>query len=138
MERTKLTKVSTFFGGAREAKDADENDPPREEGQGMFVSSHVADEPPRKRNKSTVADLDAMEKVGSPSILSFHLSPTLTYKCSQPALDFFGRPIVTPKADINKPPSSRKQAIATYRVSFKFKEGNSAAVRKPVKMASFL
>ena len=62
----------------------------------------------------------------------------LDYKCSQPALDFFGRPIVAPKVDINKPPSSRRQAITTYRVSFKFKEGNSAAVRKPVKMASFL
>jgi len=102
----------------------------------MFVSSYVAGEPPRKRNKTTAADVDPMEKVSSH--LPFHLSPTLTYECSQPALDFFGRPIVTPKADINKPPSSRRQAIVTYRVSFRFKEGNSAAVRKPVKMASFL
>jgi chromosome transmission fidelity protein 18 len=138
MERTKPTKASTFFGGARQAKDAGENDPPREEGERMFVSSYVADEPLRKRNKTTAADVDATEKVSSPSILSFHLSPTLIYKCLQPALDFFGRPVVTPKADVNKPPSSRRQAMATYRVSFKFKEGNSAAVRKPVKMASFL
>jgi len=117
VERTKTTKASTFFGGARKAKDADENNPPREEGEGTFVSSYVAGEPPRKRNKPTAADVDAIEKL---------------------ALDFFGRPIVTPKADVNKPPSSRRQAVVTYRVSFKFKEGNSAAVRKPVKMASFL
>jgi chromosome transmission fidelity protein 18 len=138
MERTKPTKASTFFGGARQTKDAGENDPQRDEGEGMFVSSHAADEPPRKRNKTTAADVDAMEKVSSPTILSFHLSPTLTYKCLQPALDFFGRPIVTHKADVNKPPSSRRQRIAMYRVSFRFKEGNSAAVRKPVKMTSFL
>ena len=55
----------------------------------------------------------------------------------QPAVDFFGRPIITPATDKNKPPSSRKQA-KPYVVSFRFKVGNSAAVRKPVKMASFV
>lgn len=80
MERTKPTKASTFFGGARQAKDADENDPPREQGEGMFVPSYVADEPLRKRNKTTAVDVDAMEKVSLPSILSFHLSPTLAYQ----------------------------------------------------------
>jgi len=73
MERTRTTKASTFFGGAREAKDADGNDPPREDGEGMFVSSYVADEPPPKRNKTTAADVDAMEKVSSPPILSCYL-----------------------------------------------------------------
>ncbi|KAH9981098.1 P-loop containing nucleoside triphosphate hydrolase protein [Lactifluus volemus] len=121
IERTKTTKSSTFFGGAtsaRAADDRDDNNPSREEGEGMFVSSAMADEPPRKRNKTTAAaDADVMEK---------------------PALDFFGRPITKPVSKNNKPASSRKQATQVYRVSFKFKEGNSAAVRKPVKMVSFL
>ncbi|KAI0256885.1 P-loop containing nucleoside triphosphate hydrolase protein [Lactifluus subvellereus] len=119
IERTKTTKRSTFFGGgtAREANDPDDNVPSREGGEGMFVSAAAADEPPRKRNKTTAGDTDPMEK---------------------PALDFFGRPITMPMANSNKPASSRKQAMSVYRVSFRFKEGNSAAVRKPVKMASFL
>jgi hypothetical protein len=56
----------------------------------------------------------------------------------QPAVDFFGRLITTPTTDIDKPESSRKQAKPAYVVSFRFKVGSSAAVRKPVKMASFL
>jgi len=83
----------------------------------MLASSSAADEPPRKRNKTMAADVDAAEK---------------------PAVDFFGRPIMPSTANRNKPPSSRKPVTPAYRVSFKFKEGNSAAVRKPVKMASFL
>ncbi|KAH9180738.1 P-loop containing nucleoside triphosphate hydrolase protein [Lactarius sanguifluus] len=119
MERTKSTKSSTFFGGAaaREAAGPEENDPSPEEGEGMLVSSATAigDEPPQKRTKTAAADADVMEK---------------------PPTDFFGRPITTTAA--NKPPSSRRKAMPAYRVSFRFKEGNSAAVRKPVKMASFL
>ncbi|KAH9066444.1 P-loop containing nucleoside triphosphate hydrolase protein [Lactarius vividus] len=119
MERTKSAKSSTFFGGgaAREADAPEENDPSLGEGEGMFVSSATAieDEPPQKRTKTAAADADVMEK---------------------PPTDFFGRPITTTAA--NKPPSSRRKAMPAYRVSFRFKEGNSAAVRKPVKMASFL
>lgn len=33
----------------------------------MFVSSYVAGEPPRKRNKTTAADVDPIEKVSSHS-----------------------------------------------------------------------
>ena len=60
----------------------------------------------------------------------------------KPPVDFFGRPIV---AKASKPSSkAQKGANAVpiherpYRVSYRFKEGNSAAVRKPVKLASFL
>ncbi|KAH8980916.1 P-loop containing nucleoside triphosphate hydrolase protein [Lactarius hatsudake] len=119
MERTKLTKSSTFFGGAaaRKADGPEENDPSPAEGEGMLVPSATAigDEPPQKRTKTAAADVDVMEK---------------------PPTDFFGRPITTTAT--NKPPSSRRKAMPAYRVSFRFKEGNSAAVRKPVKMASFL
>ncbi|KAI9459504.1 P-loop containing nucleoside triphosphate hydrolase protein [Lactarius psammicola] len=118
IERTKLAKPSTFFGAAttRDAGEIEENDPSPGEGEGMLVSSAttIGDEPPQKRTKTAAANADVVEK---------------------PATDFFGRPITTPT---NKPPSSRRKAVSVYRVSFKFKEGNSAAVRKPVKMASFL
>ncbi|KAI0318836.1 P-loop containing nucleoside triphosphate hydrolase protein [Amylostereum chailletii] len=70
----------------------------------------------------------------------------------RPAVDFFGRPIAVPPPSNGggraKPPSSRQQRYQqqqqppekerAYRVSFRFREGNSAAVRKPVKMSSFL
>ncbi|KAI9458284.1 P-loop containing nucleoside triphosphate hydrolase protein [Russula earlei] len=117
IERTKATKPSTILSSAKETRDADENDPSREEGRGLFESPPITDEPPRKRNKTTAADVDVFEK---------------------PAVDFFGRPIMTPKSDGIKSASSRNPATPAYRVSFRFKEGNSAAVRKPVRMASFL
>lgn len=69
--------------------------------------------------------------------------------CDMPAVDFFGRPIkvapLTNKAGGRKPPSgvanggkSSNAAVEAFRVAYKFKEGNSAAVRKPVKVSSFL
>jgi chromosome transmission fidelity protein 18 len=135
MDRTKTIKSSTFFGGPSETKDADENGTALEEGEGTFVSS-LADEPAPKRSKTTAASVDIVEKVGR---LHSSRSTALNSKknCTQPAVDFFGRLIMTPTADKNKPASSRKKG-PSYVVSFKFRAGNSAAVRKPVKMASFL
>lgn len=57
-------------------------------------------------------------------------------------MDFFGRPIV-PKADADKTSQEKvKEAearkTAAYRVAYRFNEGNSAAVRKPVKVAAFV
>ncbi|KAJ3550684.1 hypothetical protein NM688_g5019 [Phlebia brevispora] len=51
--------------------------------------------------------------------------------------DFFGRPIV-PKKGNRKPSSSRKVPMKRAAVIYRFNEGNSAAVRKPVKVAAFL
>ncbi|KAI0672750.1 P-loop containing nucleoside triphosphate hydrolase protein [Trametes maxima] len=55
------------------------------------------------------------------------------------AVDFFGRPIV-PKEESEQGEKGKKVAPKTkpYRVSYKFNEGNSAAVRKPVKVSAFL
>lgn len=58
--------------------------------------------------------------------------------CDKPAVDFFGRLITVPEVGCTKPSSSRKPAEKPYRVAYRHKEGNSAAVRKPVKMSSFL
>ncbi|KAG8723760.1 hypothetical protein FRC09_001846 [Ceratobasidium sp. 395] len=58
-------------------------------------------------------------------------------------LDFFGRPIV-PK-EKSAPPGVRKMSSTIapplpigYKVKYKYNEGNSSAVRKPVKIASLL
>ncbi|KAI5124305.1 hypothetical protein M0805_008913 [Coniferiporia weirii] len=57
----------------------------------------------------------------------------------KPPVDFFGRPITT-----QAPLSKRSKGGApvpvekAFKVSFRFKEGNSAAVRKSVKVSSFL
>ena len=55
----------------------------------------------------------------------------------QVAKDFFGRPIV-PKKGSTKPVSSRKPPIKRAPVIYKFNEGNSSAVRKPIKVSAFL
>lgn len=57
----------------------------------------------------------------------------------QPPTDFFGRPITV--KPVSKPVSQvglTKTASLVPVVSYKFNEGNSAAVRKPVKVSSFL
>ncbi|KAF5331123.1 hypothetical protein D9619_005373 [Psilocybe cf. subviscida] len=55
----------------------------------------------------------------------------------KPPTDFFGRPITTPSASSTKA-AVRKNVEKKYRVTYKFLEGNSAAVRRPVKVNSFL
>ncbi|KIM48804.1 hypothetical protein M413DRAFT_437980 [Hebeloma cylindrosporum] len=55
----------------------------------------------------------------------------------KPPTDFFGRPITVPSETTNKA-AARKNVEKKYRVTYKFLEGNSAAVRRPVKMSMFL
>ncbi|KAM5538065.1 hypothetical protein V8D89_008262 [Ganoderma adspersum] len=51
------------------------------------------------------------------------------------AVDFFGRPIVAK----DKPESTAGgPKVKPYRVAYKFNEGNSAAVKKPVKVSAWL
>ncbi len=50
-------------------------------------------------------------------------------------MDFFGRPIV-PKENTDNAKSGPK--VQPYRVAYKFNEGNSAAVRKPVRVSAFM
>ena len=54
------------------------------------------------------------------------------------ATDFFGRPIVPKVTASGTKPVSRKPAEKKAGVSYKFNEGNSAAVRRPVKVSTFL
>ncbi|KAK7033996.1 Chromosome transmission fidelity protein 18 [Paramarasmius palmivorus] len=60
----------------------------------------------------------------------------------KPPTDFFGRPIATPAAAKSSTNSAKrgivlKETGKTFRVSYRYKEGNSAAVRKPVKTSAF-
>ncbi len=51
-------------------------------------------------------------------------------------MDFFGRTIIPKETHQSIAKAARKANV--YRVSYKFNEGNSAAVRKPVKVSAFL
>ncbi|KAH8106885.1 P-loop containing nucleoside triphosphate hydrolase protein [Cristinia sonorae] len=89
---------------------ANKNDAAANGGDGMLMAKD-ADVPIAKRAKKDVAIEDKV------------------------AVDFFGRPIVHTAS--SKPVSSKgakKEGVVAYR----FREGNSAAVRKPVKVSSFL
>lgn len=60
-------------------------------------------------------------------------------KLVQPPTDFFGRPLVQkPKSTINQQIMQGPTAGRPTKASYKFNEGNSAAVRKPVKISSLL
>ena len=50
----------------------------------MFVSTAAAEEPPRKRNKTTAGDTDAMEKVGFLFILLFDTNTNLNFARRSP------------------------------------------------------
>ncbi|KAJ7940344.1 P-loop containing nucleoside triphosphate hydrolase protein [Mycena leptocephala] len=55
----------------------------------------------------------------------------------KPPTDFFGRLITAPSISTTKA-AARKNVEKKYRVTYKFKEGNSAAVRKPIKIKAFM
>ena len=63
---------------------------------------------------------------------------TLTsFSSVKPPTDFFGRLVSIPSADsINT--RGHKNVGMKFKVSYKFLEGNSAAVRRPVKVNTFL
>ncbi|KAL4266142.1 AAA+ ATPase domain-containing protein [Pleurotus pulmonarius] len=71
-----------------------------------------ADAPPSKRIKVDLAD--------------------------KPPTDFFGRPIDLTKITIANQAHQKKHATKCFKISYRFAEGNSAAVRRPVKLDSFL
>ncbi|KAH9833020.1 P-loop containing nucleoside triphosphate hydrolase protein [Rhodofomes roseus] len=57
------------------------------------------------------------------------------------AVDFFGRPIIasTAKASSGKEAKiASTKTVTKYNVAYRFNEGNSAAVRKPIKVSAFL
>lgn len=87
-----------------------------------------------KRIKIDLADKASLPRL--PSTLKIVLT-TL-----QPPTDFFGRPIVRPQAPAAVEPK-RSEAkpdplTKTYKIAYRFKEGNLAAVRHPIKISALL
>ncbi|TCD63546.1 hypothetical protein EIP91_005292 [Steccherinum ochraceum] len=108
VEKTKETKKRSFFNAN---KDEAEGQP---EGDGKLMAGEAPDHLVTKRAKT---DNGIVEKA---------------------AVDFFGRPIVQ-SASSTKPASTTGRASKKREgIVFKFREGNSAAVRRPVKVSSFL
>lgn len=86
--------------------------------------------PPNKRARK---ENEIMDKV-----MVLLVRPSRVNSLSQVPTDFFGRPILNADGSAKKPPSKKGPVVKAYRVSYKFNEGNSAAVRKPVKVSAFL
>ncbi|KAI9069979.1 P-loop containing nucleoside triphosphate hydrolase protein [Trametes sanguinea] len=109
-------------------------------GKSSFFSGRekpVPDEglPAKKRAKQ---DEKPGEKVLSQSKLSIP-APHLSSALSKVAVDFFGRPIVPKdKSEAGGKGAKAAPKVKPYRVAYKFNEGNSAAVRRPVKVSAFL
>ncbi|KAJ7087754.1 P-loop containing nucleoside triphosphate hydrolase protein [Mycena epipterygia] len=112
VEREKRGKHD-FFGKVSAAKNAEERD---------ALSSPAkppngdASEPSNKRARTEAVVLDIADK---------------------PPTDFFGRLITVPSLSTTKA-AERKNVEKKYRVTYRFKEGNSAAVRKPIKIQAFM
>lgn len=88
--------------------------------------------PASKRPRKEITDI--ADKV----FLGIDLVKTIAHIfLSQPPVDFFGRPITVVSATATKA-AARKNVDKKYRVSFRYTEGTSAAVRKPVKVGAFL
>ncbi|KAJ7085780.1 P-loop containing nucleoside triphosphate hydrolase protein [Mycena belliarum] len=112
VERAKRGKHD-FFGkstSGKSARDQDSFSSPTK-----AVDGDAAD-PPNKRARTVAAVVDIADK---------------------PPTDFFGRLITAPSLTTTKA-AQRKNVEKKYRVTYRYKEGNSAAVRKPIKMAAFM
>ncbi|KIP08852.1 hypothetical protein PHLGIDRAFT_68643 [Phlebiopsis gigantea 11061_1 CR5-6] len=108
-------KTHAFFG-RREPIEKGTNGPAAS-GEGQLLSAEPAARAVKRARQDVTVDIE--EKV-----------PT----------DFFGRPIIVRKDGQKGKPASRvgKAHVRTPGVAYRFNEGNSAAVRKLVKVSAFL
>ncbi|KAJ7827471.1 hypothetical protein B0H14DRAFT_2814415 [Mycena olivaceomarginata] len=119
VERAKRGKHD-FFGksSAKKAGDGDAFSSP--------TKAPDASDPPNKRARTEVeVVVDIADKVRR-GAFSHNATNRL-----------FGRLITVPSISTTKA-AERKNVEKKYRVSYKFKEGNSAAVRKPIKIKDFM
>lgn len=103
-----------FFGGSLSKKSEAIEGPDMSDEAPAHLQSLDLSGPPTKRAK--VDKIDIADK---------------------PPTDFFGRIITVPTSSSTKA-AARKNIEKKYRVTYKYAEGNSAAVRKPVKVCAFL
>ncbi|KAF7322486.1 AAA domain-containing protein [Mycena chlorophos] len=119
VEREKRGKHDAFFGNAHvkssPLKGDNERDP-----QSSPTKAPRPDGMPTPPNKRA--------RVEAPEVVDI---------ADKPPTDFFGRLITVPSTAKAKA-AERKNADKKFRVAFKYNEGNSAAVRRPVKVNAFL
>ncbi|KAJ7632861.1 P-loop containing nucleoside triphosphate hydrolase protein [Roridomyces roridus] len=115
VERAKRGKQD-FFGRSSGKNTAEEGEAPMSSPTKSLSGDTAASGPPNKRARTEAPVVDIADK---------------------PPTDFFGR-LITTKSVSSTKAAERKNVDKKYRVTYKFKEGNSAAVRKPVKVKSFL
>ena len=93
------------------------------------ASSPVA---PTRKRKREEQEIDIADRVFTPRIFPFAHSLI----AFQPPVDFFGR-LVTPKPG-ELGGSTAVEPGKAFKVTYKYNEGMSAAVRKPVKISALL
>jgi chromosome transmission fidelity protein 18 len=102
---------------------------------GTLVRADLTSSEQQPAKRQRVAAIDIADKVRTLNMET----PLLTDASPQPPMDFFGRVITV--AASNKLKSRQGAVPKTEKklgVSFRFNEGNSAAVRRPVKVSTFM
>jgi chromosome transmission fidelity protein 18 len=101
------------------------------------TSAKDKEDPSEPANKRLRKDeMDIADKVKYYLLFTADV-PILICSLLQPPVDFFGRLITVPSASSTKA-AARKNVEKKYRVTYRYTEGTSAAVRKPVKVRAFL
>lgn len=98
----------------------------------------LVEQPDDGANSLEVVDKDDPPQLDEDQ-LRVHKRPRPADQVEEKApVDFFGRPIAAPRK-VSGPGAARSaEALTAFRTTYRYFEGNSAAVRKPVKVASFL
>ncbi|KAG1778460.1 P-loop containing nucleoside triphosphate hydrolase protein [Suillus placidus] len=136
--------VATEIDAALVAKQADAVEKGKEQAKAKFfktsrkgVTENV-DEAPEPMEVIEGSDelrrLDASSEPG-PENKRARTSETVDI-ADKPPVDFFGRPIAM-KKDLRRSSTSKK-VVPDFHIAYKHLEGNSAAVRRPTKVSSFL
>ncbi|KAH9950273.1 P-loop containing nucleoside triphosphate hydrolase protein [Amylocystis lapponica] len=131
---TEKTPASSNFFVINSARKRDEEEPVEGDDSGNGPDA----EPAVTSNKRARLHGPSAAEKTSATLFGLPVVPRPRQKEVDPAdktaVDFFGRPIVAPSGQ--KPVSTK--TVTPYRVTYRFREGNSAAVRKPVKVGAFL
>ncbi|KAG1754359.1 P-loop containing nucleoside triphosphate hydrolase protein [Suillus lakei] len=136
--------VATEIDAALVAKQADAVEKGKEQAKANFFktssksNTENADEAPEPveviKGNDELRRLDASSEPG-PQNKRARTSDNVDI-ADKPPVDFFGRPIAV-KKDLRRSSTSKK-VVPDFRIAYKHLEGNSAAVRRPTKVSSFL
>ncbi|KAI6127764.1 P-loop containing nucleoside triphosphate hydrolase protein [Pisolithus croceorrhizus] len=121
---------------ARPAGVAPKSATPR--GSGHPSKKILEEEPEDDADNMEVVDRDVPPRLDEDQLLVYKRPRPADQVDEKAPVDFFGRPIAVPRK-VSGPGAVRSaEALITFRTIYRYLEGNSAAVRKPVKVASFL